>query len=328
MRGVIHLINKYDPKIYINDYSKVIMLGSNENPYEPSDEVKRAYMDAINTINRYPDASYKKLKEAIAEYVDVKIENIAVGCGASELISCICNCLIDELDRVVIPIPSYSLYAIYSMLRNADIVFLNFENYEIDPHEIAKYKPKLTFICSPNNPTGTVVDKKVIEEISQNSEYVVIDEAYAEFSDENCIDLIRDYRTIIILRTFSKFFGLAGLRIGYAISSKEIIDAIEKVRLPFAISTVAVKVAIAALRSIEYYRNLRNKIVKERERVYRELLKIKTLKPYPSKANFILVKVLRNGIAEKLKKKGIIVRDVTGLMGLDGEHIRITIGKT
>jgi len=327
MRSVVKIINKYDLGTAVEDFSRVVMLGSNENPYEPSNSVKKAYIESLNLINRYPDASYSALKCSLAEYVGVNEENIAVGCGASELISCVCNSLIEELDRVVIPVPSYTLYAIYSMLRNADIVFLRFENYEVDADVIAEYKPKLTFICSPNNPTGNTVDIDTIAKIAEYSEYVVVDEAYAEFCGESCVDLISDYKNLVILRTLSKFFGLAGLRVGYAVASKEIAEALEKVRLPFAISSIAVRVAIAAIKSLDYYKSIRDKIVKERERVFEELLKINFLKPYPSKANFILAKVLKNGITKKLAERGIVVRDVTGLIGLEGEHIRITIGK-
>ena len=330
MREVVRFINPYDPGKFPEDlsmdYEDVVQLGSNENPYPPSEEVKRAYLSSLKFINRYPSATYRELKKAISEYVGVGVSSIAVGCGASELIEAICNVLIEELDRVVIPMPSYTMYAIYSMLRNASISFPVFEGYTIDPQAIAKEKPKLTFVCTPNNPTGNIVSRDVIEEIASYSDYVVVDEAYVEFSKaKSCVDLLEEFDNIVVLRSFSKFFGLAGMRVGYAVCHPEIAEAIEKVRLPFAISYPAVNAAIAAIRSRGYYEKLRDQIVAERERLVSELAKFDWLEPYPSQANFVLVKVERDGLCERLMRKGIIVRDAS-IMGLEGEHIRITVG--
>jgi len=331
MREVVRIVNPYDPGLFPEDLpieeSRVIQLGSNENPYEPSDEVRRAYVESLSKIRLYPHAAYRKLKETIAAYVGVEADNVAVGCGASELINCVCIALIEELDSVVIPVPSYTLYAIYAMLRNASLHFPHFEGYNVRGDVVAELKPKLTFLCSPNNPTGNTISRKVVEEVAECSQYVVLDEAYAEFSDKTCVDLVTEFDNIIVLRSFSKFFGLAGMRVGYAIASKELAEGLEKIRLPFAISYPALNTAMAALRSVEYYRRMKKLIVAERERLLTELSKIPWLSPYPSEANFVLVRVVRDGLAERLLEKGIIVRNVTGLMGLDGEHVRITVGK-
>lgn len=340
MREVIRFINPYEPGIFPEDLSiEAVQLGSNENPYEPSDEVKRAYLESLKTVNRYPKPDYRILKEAISEYIGFPVENIAVGCGASELIQSICNVIIEELDRVVVPMPSYSLYILYAMLRNASISFPVFEGYDVKADVIAEDEPKLTFLCSPNNPTGNTVERKVVKEVTQYSEYVVVDETYVEFSDKSCVDLAGKMDNLIVIRSFSKYFGLAGMRVGYAVCSEKIAEAIEKVRLPFAISYPALKMAIAAIKSRDYYESVREKIVSERERIFSELSKIRWLKPYPSEANFILVKVDLNdlkdlrdsedsekSLIERLLEKGIIVRDAS-VMGLDGEHLRITVGK-
>lgn len=331
MREVIRFINPYDPGVFPEDLSiKAVQLGSNENPYEPSEEVKRAYLESLKTVNRYPKPDYRILKDAISEYTSFPVENIAVGCGASELIQSVCNVIIEELDRVVIPMPSYSLYILYVMLRDASISFPVFEGYNIEADVIAEEKPKLTFLCSPNNPTGNTVEKRVVEEVAQYSEYVVVDEAYVEFSGKSCIDLVKELENLIVIRSFSKYFGLAGMRVGYAVCSEKVAEAIEKVRLPFAISYPAVKMAIAAIKSRDYYESVKEKIVSERERVFSELSKIGWLKPYPSEANFILVRVdlgsEDSSLMERLLEKGIIVRNAS-VMGLDGEHLRITIGK-
>lgn len=323
MRGVLRIINPYDPGIIPE--GNVINLSSNENPYEPSEKVKKAFFDSISKINRYPDANYSKLKKSISDFLGVEKEMISVGCGSSELISRVCDALVEELDTVAVPMPSYSLYLIYAMLRDANLVTPIFENYKVEAGIFEELKPKLSIICSPNNPTGNKVNKEVVEKIIENSEYVLIDEAYVEFSDENLLSFALEFDNVVVLRTFSKFFGLAGLRIGYAISSKDLASAIEKIRLPFAISNVAMEAAISAIESFEYYAEIKKKIIEERERITKEFFKL-GLKVLPSYTNFLLVKI-GGGAFDFLLRKGIVVRRVDRIIGLEGSHLRITVGK-
>jgi histidinol-phosphate aminotransferase len=323
MRNVVRIINPYDAGIFPR--GDVILLNSNENPYQPSEEVKKSYIESVDKINRYPDPSYIELKKGISEYLGVGIENIALGCGSSELISRVCDILLDELDKVAIPMPSYSLYLTYAMLRNASILLPVYERYSLDPDFFEKEKPKLSIICSPNNPTGNTVERKIAERIAETSEYLLIDEAYVEFSEKSLLNLVYEFDNVIVLRSFSKFFGLAGLRIGYAIANKEIAEALEKVRLPFAIPTPGVAAAVAALRSLDYYLELKRKIVEERERVFRELIRL-GFEVYPSEANFILFRTEKD-LFGKLLQHGVVVRNLSGLMGLDGNFIRMTIGR-
>ncbi|MCS7144839.1 MAG: histidinol-phosphate transaminase [Archaeoglobaceae archaeon] len=323
MRNVVKIINPYDAGVFPE--GDVIFLNSNENPYEPSEEVKKAYIESLGRINRYPDASYPKLKKAISDYLGVEVENIAIGCGSSELISRACEILLEELDKVAIPMPSYSLYLTYSMLQNSSLLLPIYDRYSLTPDFFEEEKPKLSIICSPNNPTGNTVKKETVERIAENSNYVLIDEAYAEFTKKNLLNLAHEFDNVIILRSFSKFFGLAGLRIGYAVAEREIAEALEKVRLPFAIPTPGVATAISAIKSLEYYLELRKKIIEERERVYMELKKL-GYEVYPSEANFILFKAEKD-IFEKLLDHRIVVRNLVGLMGLEGNFIRMSIGK-
>lgn len=323
MRSVVRIINPYDAGVFPE--GDVIFLNSNENPYEPSEDVKRAYIESISRINRYPDANYPMLKKAISEYLGVEVENLALGCGSSELISRVCDIIVEGLDKVAIPMPSYSLYLTYAMLRDASLLLPVYDRYNITPEIFEEEKPKLSIICSPNNPTGNTVERRVAEKIAENSEYVLIDEAYVEFADRSLIDLVWEFDNVIILRSFSKFFGLAGLRIGYAIARKEIAEALEKVRLPFAIPTPGVASAVSAIRSLDYYLEVRKKIVEERERVSKELVRL-GFEVYPSEANFILFKADRE-LFEELLRQGIVVRNLNNLIGLEGNFIRMTIGK-
>ncbi|HID42528.1 MAG TPA: histidinol-phosphate transaminase [Archaeoglobaceae archaeon] len=334
IRNLINLINQYDAGKFPADISKkykiresdVIQLGSNENPYPPSKKVRNVYFDSLIKINRYPHPYYPELKESISSYLNVDKELIAVGNGAGDILRYICDVILEPMDSVIIPVPSFTLYAIFAMMRDASINFLKFPGYEIKSEEIPD--SKLIFLCSPNNPTGNTIPQKEVKEILKNtSGYVVMDEAYAEFADKTCLKLIEKFDNLIVVRSFSKFFALAGLRIGYAVGNSEVIEAIEKVRLPFCITSVAERVAIAALDSIDYYMEIRDEITEEREKLTKNLGKLKFLEVCPSESNFILVKVRGEmNITQKFEERGIILRNVTGLIGLDGPHFRITVG--
>jgi len=323
MRRVIEIINEYDPGPFPEDFDReVIQLASNENPFPPSEEVINAIKENVFKINRYPSPYYRRLKEKIAEYVDTDPENIAVSTGASDILRIISEIILEPLDTVFIPMPSYSMYLLFSMLREAHILTKVYDSYKIEGCE---FQGKLAFLCSPNNPTGNSLDKKVIEEFAENFEYIVVDEAYADFENKTALDLLKDYDNIIIVRSFSKYFSLAGMRVGYAVADERIAKAIEKVRNPFAISILALHAAIAALNSLDYYRKVSKIILKERERIERELKKLFYV--YESNANFLLVKHEIKELPKLLMNRGILVRDVSGLEGLNGYHFRVTVGR-
>lgn len=323
MRKIIEIINEYDPGPFPEDFdTEVIQLASNENPFPPSEDVVNAIRENALKINRYPSPYYKRLKEKIAEYVNAEPENVAVSTGATDILRMISEIVLEPLDPVFVPMPSYSMYLLFSMLREARIQMKAYEGYRIEGCE---FRGKLAFLCSPNNPTGNSLDKKVIGEFAENFEYVVVDEAYADFENKTALDLLKDYDNVIIVRSFSKFFGLAGMRIGYAVADERITKAIEKIRNPFAISMLALHAAIAALNSLDYYKKLSKLIVKERERMERELSKFFYV--YESDANFLLVKHGIKELPKLLEDRGILVRDVSGLEGLKGYHFRVTVGR-
>ncbi len=331
VRPVIELINKYDAGKFPKG-GGYINLSSNENPYPPAEDVLKAIEKSVESVvNRYPDPEYPELKRAISEYLKVDVNEIFLGNGVSDCIYNICNTLIDTLDKVTVPMPSYTMYVMYSMVREASINYKVYPYYRIDFEDFIEgaRDSKLVFLCSPNNPTGNSIPVEGIREIVESVRgYVVLDEAYVEFSDSSAIKLTDTYENLIVMRTFSKFFGLAGLRVGYGVCKDDrVVSALEKVRLPFCINHIGVVACVEAIRCLDYYRRIRDKIVKERERVYNELSKFEKIEVFPSKANFLLIKSDNLRLADKLEKRKILVRDVTGLTGLIGEHVRITIGK-
>jgi len=306
--------------------SKIVQLGSNENPYKPPVKLIKKCAKALEIVNRYPDPKYRKLRKKLAEYLNTNESNITFGCGASEILRNLCDLILDALDKVTIPMPSYTMYLLYSMLRDSSISLPIFPYYRIDPSKI-DFDFKLLFLCSPNNPTGNVVPLSKIKKIAKKSSgYVVVDEAYAEFSNQSAVKLVEKFDNLIVVRSFSKYFALAGLRIGYAVAPSEVIEGLEKIRLPFGISVVGYEAALCALEMRDWFERIKKKIISERERVTEELRKIKALKVFDSQANFVLIRVKEGIPFKEFEKRGIIVRDLSGLHGLKGNHIRVSIG--
>jgi len=313
----------------------VIRMHANENPLGPSPKTVQAISDTAATVNRYPDPSYAELRQKIANYVSLKPENVVVGGGSDEVIDLLIKTFVNPGDEAIISVPAFEVYEKLLKLAEGRPTFVPMQkNFYWDikgiKHAISP-RTKLIFICSPNNPTGSAITKDDAEELAQTSTLLVIDEAYAEFSARTLIPLVRKYENIIILKTFSKFFGLAGLRVGYALACSEIINYLDNVRLPFNVSLLAERAAITALDDIQHAIKARALIKKGKKYLYSELAKIGKIRAFPSEANFILIDVSASGrgsteIVEALLEQGVLVRDCAGARGLEGEYIRVSIG--
>ncbi len=334
MKNVIDIIEPYDAGVFPDELSaklKCVNLNSNENPFPlPEILVGRGYRELKNA-NRYPNPKYPELKDAISEYLGVPQENISIGCGASEILSNIVRVFVEPLDICVIPVPTYSMYQLYAMIESATIRFLKLKEpeFEVKKEEIIRESKDagLIFICTPNNPTGKIVKRKDILEIAESTKaVVVIDEAYAEFCEKSVVKDAVEYENMIVVRSMSKFFSIASLRVGYAISSEKITNAIEKIRLPFAISSIAEKIAISAIKNVRIFKKRAEKIIREKDMLYQELSKIDGVYALKSYSNFILLRVPSGNISKKLISDGIIVRDVSNIVGIPNTYIRVTVG--
>ena len=300
---------------------KVVKLASNENPYGTSPkaiEVLKSFED----LHRYPNPEYRALREKLSEYTGWETERIVVGAGIDGILETVFKILIDEGDEVLIPIPTFQYYRILARLHCArEILVSRREDFKIPENifEFLNEKTKLIIVPFPNNPTGNVEKKKLIEELVNSTRAIVfIDEAYIEFSDEK-LDIDSD--NLIVARTMSKAFGLANLRVGYARLPRWLLKFYRSASTPFPVSTLAERCSIAALEDLKWMRNCVEKIKKERERLFNELKKL--VKPFPSQANFIFFKA-RKGLAEDLLMRGVIIRDCQSF-GVEG--YRVTIGR-
>lgn len=303
-------------------------LDANESPF--GFPVTKEMLRSVDT-NRYPDPEAKALRKAIAKDLKIRPENILQGNGSDELI----YYLITTFGGPVLsPVPTFSMYGIIAQaLGEKSVAVPLTDAFDLDlPKMLAAIrhdKPKLIFLSSPNNPTGNCFSAesilKIIEAVKEKA-IVVVDEAYQPFASvRGFIPLLRDYPHLVIMRTLSKI-GLAGLRVGFLIAQGEIIDEVNKVRLPFNLNAFSQSIALSAMNRKAALRRSIQLIISERGRLFRELSNIEGIMPYPSEANFILFRVREpDRVYEELLNKGVLVRNMKGVV--DG-CLRVTVGTT
>jgi histidinol-phosphate aminotransferase len=291
-------------------------------------------MDNINKLNRYPDGSSYYLKNKLSEVFGLPTERILTGNGSNELIELIIRAFLLEGEEVLQPFPTFLVYEIIVNGAGGETISVPLKDFLINLDDVIKAitpRTKIIFINNPNNPTGTAISKeKMLSFLREVPEeiIVVIDEAYIEFASDkvaNGLEMLDTRERLIILRTFSKLYGLAGLRIGYGISSKEIIDYINRIRQPFNSNLPAQAAALAALDDREFVSKTLELISSGLKYLYSNLEEI-GLEYVPTEANFFLIKVPTGGknIYNLMLKEGVIVRPMDSY-GLK-EYIRINVG--
>lgn len=313
----------------------VIKLASNENPLGPSPKAVLAIKKSLKKINRYPEGTCFYLRQALSKRLKVKPSQLIFGNGSDELIDIIVKTFTLPDDEVVSADTTFLEYKIIAQQngRKARCVPLRDFRYDLAAiKEAIGPRTKAIFIANPNNPTGTYVTKREVDVFLSSlpkDVMVIFDEAYLEFVDKGdfpkSLDYFRQGENVIILRTFSKIYGLAGLRIGYGIAREELIRHMERCRQPFNVNTLAQESARAALDDRDFIKRAQRLVWDGKRYLYRELTKLK-IAYVPSAANFILVNLRQDGlkIFKKLLKKGVIVRDMYQY-GLKN-FIRVTIG--
>lgn len=313
---------------------EVIKLASNENPLGTSPLAKQGIKKALSYINRYPDGSCFYLRNALAKKLKVKPANLIFGNGSDEIIDMVIKTFVEEDENIITADITFLEYEITSKVNNRKIITIPLRYFKYDLEAIKRKidnKTKLIFISNPNNPTGTYVTRYEVNEFLKglpDNIIVVFDEAYDLFVDVNDFPnsiLYLDTKNVIVLKTFSKAFGLAGLRIGYAIARPEFASYMERVRQPFNVNTLAQVAALAALADKKFLNKTRKVVLEGRRYICDSLDRLGT--PYiPSMANFILMDVGKDAISvfKSMLRYGVIVRDMSQY-GLKN-FIRVTIG--
>ncbi|MEK6545440.1 MAG: histidinol-phosphate transaminase [Nitrospinota bacterium] len=311
-----------------------IKLASNENPIGPSPEALRAIEKILPNIHRYPDGSGFYLKKTIAEYFNLRPQNIILGNGSNEIIELSVRTFLNPGDEIVMADQSFIVYQIVTQSANCKGIIVPLRDFTHDLDRMADAvteKTRMVFISNPNNPTGTAVGRKDVERFMgrlRDDIIVIFDEAYYEYVERkdfpDTLKYVGEGKNVIVLRTFSKIYGMAGLRIGYGFARDKLVGYMNRVRQPFNVNSLALIGAVAALKDKNHLERSREVNKKGKEYLYGEFKKL-GLNYVPSEANFILVKT-GNGrnIYNRLLKKGIIIRPLDGYKFPD--YIRVTIG--
>lgn len=309
---------------------QISKLDGNENPYGPSPKVVERLAE-FEHYHIYPDPAQRAVREAIADYAGVDAEQVLLGNGSDEMLAFAATLFLDPGDVLVNCPPTFGVYEFLGNVTGARVVSVpRNEDFSIDMprlEDALRGCAKLIFLASPNNPTGNLLPREHLERILDHHVAVVVDEAYAEFAGESAIDLVGARDNLIIVRTFSKWAGLAGLRAGYAVVPPALVDTVWKVKVPYNLTVASEQAILASLEDKEWLLANVARIVETRDRLFESLSRISWLRPFPSAGNYILCEVRgidAKTVRDTLRKQGILIRyfDSPGLRNC----VRISVG--
>ncbi len=329
LRQEIAEMDGYTPGEQPKD-SSVIKLNTNENPFPPSPMVSK-FLKGLRPerLRLYPDPVGNEVRKAIAHNFGFKIENVIGGNGSDDILTIITRAFAGTGDTIACMEPSYSLYPVLAQIQGVKCRKIPLTEKFALPKDLADQADgaKIMFICRPNAPTGNVFPKRIIEKFCRNfSGIVLIDEAYADFSDDNCLDLIDRIPNVIVSRTLSKSYSLAGLRFGYALAIPEVIEGLMKVKDSYNVDYLTQEIALAAISDRQYLYRVVEQVRYYRKELQNELKEL-GFSVVPSQSNFIFASPPdRDGerYFNELRKKLILVRYFPG--EVTGKYVRITIG--
>lgn len=313
---------------------KVYKLASNENLYGPDPGVIEEIYKNLKDIKYYPDSHCREIRQRIGEKFDIDINSVIIGNGTDQIIEMICDSYIETGNNIVISDPTFLIYEKSTLKCNGRAIKVPLKNFRQDAERLVDSvndKTRVLFLTNPHNPTGTNINYEEFDYIIKNIKnnvLLVVDEAYSEYMlDKDRVDTINylpAYDNLVVLRTFSKAYGLAGLRIGYGIADSKIVSSLNRVRLPFNVNFIAQKAAVKALENESYVNEIKDRICNEKNKYY-GILSENGIEFIKSHANFVLIRTGRDtdAIVEELLGKGFIVRPGKNI-GLPG-YIRVTM---
>ncbi len=309
--------------------SKVVKLNTNENPYPPSPEVMKVLRGFEGEwLRRYPDPMALMAREAAAEVYGVPADWVIAANGSDEMLALLARAFLEKGRKIAYPMPTYSLYVTLAEMQDAATVEVPYdEEYSLPVEGLLAARADLTFVCTPNNPSATVAPVRDLERLAAGLDGVlVIDEAYTDFADENALTLVSRHPNVIVLRTLSKGYSLAGLRVGFGVAQPGLLEGLIKIKDSYNVDAVALRLAAAALRDQAWMRANAERIKASRARLAVALGKM-GFRIWPSQANFILARPPKGDaryLYLELRDRGILVR-YWDRPGID-DKIRITVG--
>lgn len=323
----IRELKGYEP----NHVDCKVKLDANEGNKKLFKYLVKELGDSDIDLNLYPEDSYSDLKESIINYIDVSgisKKNLLVGNGSSEIIDLIIHTFVDKDETILSFSPSFSMYSIYSQINGSKFIGVESDenlviNIDDVIEKVKENNPKIVIVCNPNNPTGTILKREdIIKLLNSTNSLVVLDEAYMDFGEESMLENVFEYENLIVLRTLSKAFGLAGIRTGYMLSNSGLINSVEKVRPPYNLNSLSDFIATRALKNKEVVKSYISEVKKERVKLYKEMIDI-GIKAYESQANFILFYSEIEDLSQKMIDRGVLIRKFSGKLE---NYYRVTIG--
>jgi len=309
----------------------IIKLNANENPYGCSPRVAKA-LAACKHLHIYPDDGQERLRKLLSGYTGAPLERIVASHGSNTLIDLIVRLFVGPGDEVINSVPTFDIYRFSTQIVGGTVINIKRDaDFQVDVKAVKKAinsRTRLIFLATPNNPTGNSLPLRDILEIAGTGLPVVVDEAYYEFGGETVVGLAEKYPNLMVLRSFSKWAGLAGLRVGYGVFPPRIARYLMAIKIPHNVSVAAEVAVRESLADLDYLQSKVKAIVAERARLFKELGGITWLKPYPSQANFIYCAVLKGDAGElhrQLESRGILVRYFDN--PLLRNSMRISVGK-
>lgn len=315
--------------------SRLLDFSSNVNPLGYPPTVKKVFKKNLSLLSIYPDPDSNELRDRLEKYMKISKNQIVVGNGATELIYNYCKAFLRG-KRVLIPIPTFQEYESAARLNGAKISFFKTIDLNQDISKLQEMivKDSCIFLCNPNNPTGVLMPRKKMQRILEfaydKSAMVFLDECFIELvptGNESVVSHLREFDNLFILRSLTKSFGLAGIRIGYGLANKKIIEIMQKIKIPWNVSGIAQKVSVEALNDRSHLQKTRRMIMRESKFLRNSISAMNNFTCYDSKANFILIRstIKSDQIKKKLLKRNILIRDCKNFRGLDSNHIRVAI---
>ena len=313
-------------------YSPVIKgelrLDTNTNVLGANPAALRYISEQKIDLNDYPGTYSDNLRRALASLYDLDMENFIAGSGSDEMLDVLFKTFTEWGDDCLVPNPSYSLYDYFAQMNGGKVVYSELtDDFQLDVDDITASNAKIVILASPNNPTGNTFRQKDIEAVLEGfSGIVVVDEAYGEYAEHSMIPKVNDFDNMVVIRTFSKAYAMAALRIGYAVANKDLADMMNSVKIPYSLNSLSEGAAIAAVKDQDFIERSVEMVRIERPKLFSGLSKLGFI-PFKSDSNFILAKapIDHTVLTEALKKKGILIRDF-GSKRRTENCVRFTVG--
>ncbi len=315
-------------KYYSPNIKGELRLDTNTNVLGTNPAAERFIREQRIDLNDYPVTYSDNLRCALAELYGLDMNNFAAGSGSDEMLDVLFKTFTEWKDDCLVPYPSYSLYDYFAQMNGGKVVYSELDDsFQLDVEDIISSKAKIVILASPNNPTGNSFRQKDVEEVIEGFKgIVVVDEAYGEYSESSMIPKVDEFENMVVIRTFSKAYAMAALRIGYAVANKDLAEMMNSVKIPYSLNSLSEGAAIAAVKDQEFIKRSREMVLRERPKLASGLSKL-GFEPFPSDANFILARspVDHAAFTEALKNKGILIRDFGSRRRMEN-CVRFTVG--